>query len=41
MGSYTERVKRMAGRVLNGNGITANGDVRYSLIGGEKMSVGE
>jgi hypothetical protein len=29
----TERVKRMVGRVLTGNGITRYGDGLYSLIG--------
>jgi len=30
---YTERVKRMVGRVLTGNGITRYGDGLYTLIG--------
>jgi len=30
---YTERVKRMVGRVLNGNGITELQQGRYRLIG--------
>ncbi|WP_231594521.1 HNH endonuclease [Synechococcus sp. CBW1107] len=38
---YTERVKRMVGRVLTGNGITAYGNGAYSLIGGEELSDGE
>ncbi len=38
---YTERVKRMVGKVLTGNGITAYGDGHYSLIGGEELSDGE
>ena len=35
---YTERVKRMVGRVLTGNGITAYGNGAYSLIGAEELS---
>ena len=38
--TYTERVKRMVGRVLTGNGITAYGDGHYRLIGGEELSDG-
>ena len=34
----TERVKRMVGRVLTGNGITRYGDGLYSLIGAEELS---
>ncbi|WP_043325598.1 HNH endonuclease [Cyanobium gracile] len=34
---YTERVKRMVGRVLTGNGITAYGNGAYSLIGGDAL----
>ena len=35
---YTERVKRMVGRVLTGNGITSYGDGLYTLIGAEELS---
>jgi diadenosine tetraphosphate (Ap4A) HIT family hydrolase len=35
---YTERVKRMVGRVLTGNGITAYSNGAYSLIGAEELS---
>ena len=35
---YTERVKRMVGKVLTGNGITAYANGAYSLIGGEELS---
>ncbi len=35
---YTERVKRMVGKVLTGNGITAYGNGAYSLIGGDELS---
>jgi ATP adenylyltransferase len=38
---YTERVKRMVGRVLTGNGITCYGDGLYSLIGAEELSDSE
>ena len=38
---YTERVKRMVGRVLTGNGITRYGDGLYSLIGAEELSDSE
>ena len=38
---YTERVKRMAGKVLSGNGITAYGNGAYSLIGGDELSDAE
>jgi hypothetical protein len=38
--TYTERVKRMVGRVLTGNGITAYGDDHYRLICGEELSDG-
>ena len=38
---YTERVKRMVGKVLTGNGITAYGNGAYSLIGGDELSDGE
>ena len=34
----TERVKRMVGKVLTGNGITAYGNGAYSLIGGDELS---
>jgi hypothetical protein len=37
----TERVKRMVGRVLTGNGITRYGDGLYSLIGAEELSDSE
>jgi diadenosine tetraphosphate (Ap4A) HIT family hydrolase len=35
---YTERVKRMVGKVLTGNGITHYGNGAYSLIGGDELS---
>ncbi|MGB7564909.1 MAG: hypothetical protein WBM08_09165 [Prochlorococcaceae cyanobacterium] len=35
---YTERVKRMVGKVLTGNGITAYGNGAYSLIGSDELS---
>ena len=38
---YTERVKRMVGKVLTSNGITAYGNGAYSLIGGDELSDGE
>ncbi|MGB5135931.1 MAG: hypothetical protein WBN89_12230, partial [Prochlorococcaceae cyanobacterium] len=38
---YTERVKRMVGKVLTGNGITAYCDGHDSLIGGDELSDGE
>ncbi len=38
---YTERVKRLVGRVLIGNGITAYGNGAYSLIGGDVLSGAE
>ena len=38
---YTERVKRMVGRVLTGNGITCYGDGLYTLIGAEELSDSE
>jgi hypothetical protein len=38
---YTERVKRMVGRALTGNGITRTSDGLYSLIGAEELSDGE
>ena len=36
--SRTERVKRLVDRVLSGNAITAHGDSRDSLIGGDALS---
>jgi ATP adenylyltransferase len=38
---YTERVKRMVGKVLTFNGINAYGDGNDSLIGGDALSDGE
>lgn len=38
---YTERVKRMVGKVLTGNGITAYTSGAYSLIGGDELSDAE
>ncbi|MCP9835457.1 MULTISPECIES: hypothetical protein [unclassified Cyanobium] len=38
---YTERVKRMVGKVLTRNGITAYGNGAYSLIGGDELSDAE
>jgi len=38
---YTERVKRMVGRVLTGNGITRYGEGLYTLIGAEELSDSE
>jgi diadenosine tetraphosphate (Ap4A) HIT family hydrolase len=38
---YTERVKRMVGRVLTSNGITRYGDGLYTLIGAEELSDSE
>ncbi len=38
---YTERVIRMVGRVLTGNGITRYGDGLYTLIGAEELSDSE
>ncbi|WP_255001860.1 HNH endonuclease, partial [Cyanobium sp. Alchichica 3B3-8F6] len=38
---YTERVKRMVGKVLTGNGITAYGNGAYSLIGADELSDAE
>ena len=37
----TERVKRMVGHVLTGNGITRYGDGLYTLIGAEGLSDSE
>ncbi len=38
---YTERVKRMVGRVLTGNGVTTYGNGSYTLIGAEELSDAE
>ena len=38
---YTERVKRMVGRVLTGNGVTTYGNGTYTLIGAEELSDAE
>ena len=38
---YTERVKRMVGRVLTSNGVTRYGDGLYTLIGAEDLSDSE
>jgi len=38
---YTERVKRMVGKVLTGNGITAYANGAYSLIGGDELNDAE
>ena len=35
---YTERVKRMVGRVLTSNGITSHAGDAYSLIGADDLS---
>jgi 23S rRNA maturation mini-RNase III len=35
---YTERVKRMVGKVLTGNGITTYTNGSYSLIGADELS---
>jgi hypothetical protein len=35
---YTERVKRMVGKVLPGNGITRYDQGAYGLVGGEELS---
>ena len=35
---YTERVKRMVGKVLTGNGITRYDQGAYGLVGGEELS---
>jgi len=37
----TERVKRMVGKVLTGNGITQYGNGTYTLIGGDELSDAE
>ena len=38
---YTERVKRMVGKVLTSNGITRYGNGAYCLIGGDELSDSE
>ena len=38
---YTERVKRMVGKVLTGNGITPYERGTYDLVGGEELSDAE
>ena len=38
---YTERVKRMVGKVLSGNGITRYERGAYDLVGGEELSDAE
>jgi hypothetical protein len=38
---YTERVKRMVGKVLTGNGITRYDQGVYDLVGGEELSDAE
>ena len=38
---YTERVKRMVGKVLTGNGITRCEKGTYALVGGEELSDAE
>ncbi len=38
---YTERVKRMVGKVLTGNGITRFERGTYDLVGGEELSDAE
>ena len=38
---YTERVKRMVGKVLTFNGITRYERSTYDLVGGEKLSDAE
>ena len=35
---YAERVKRMVGKVLTGNGITRYERGTYDLVGGEELS---
>jgi len=37
----TERVKRMVGKVLTGNGITRCEKSTYALVGGEELSDAE
>jgi hypothetical protein len=41
IGYYTERVKRMVGKVLTGNGITRYDQGAYDLVGGEELSDAE
>jgi hypothetical protein len=38
---YTERVKRMVGKVLNGNGITRCERGSYALVGGDAQRLGQ
>jgi hypothetical protein len=38
---YTERVKRMVGKVLTCNGITRYDQGAYDLVGGEELSDAE
>ena len=38
---YTQRVKRMVGKVLTGNGITRYDQGAYGLVGGEELSDAE
>ena len=38
---YTQRVKRMVGKVLTGNGITRYDQGAYDLVGGEELSDAE
>ena len=38
---YTERVKRMVGKVLTGNGITRYDQGTYALVGGDELSDAE
>jgi len=38
---YTERVKRMVGKVLTGNGITRYERGTYDLVGGEEVLGGD
>ena len=38
---YTERVKRMVGKVLTGNGITRCERGTYALVGGDELSDAE
>ena len=38
---YTERVKRMVGKVLTGNGITRYDQGTYDLVGGEELMSGD
>ena len=41
IGDYTERVKRMVGKVLTGNGITRYERGTYVLVGGEELNDAE